>query len=65
MEETEYTKPNDLKELIIAIKGAGDIASGIAWSLFQAHICKLLMLEVPEPLAVRRRVCFCEALIDG
>lgn len=54
-----------LKELIIAIKGAGDLASGIAWSLFQAHLRKLLMLEVPEPLRVRRTVCFCEALIDG
>ena len=54
-----------LKELIIAIKGAGDLASGIAWSLFQAHIRKLLMMEVPEPLGVRRTVCFCEALIDG
>ena len=65
MENTECIKPKDLKELTIAIKGAGDIASGIAWSLFQAHICSLFMLEVPEPLAVRRTVCFCEALIDG
>jgi xanthine dehydrogenase accessory factor len=65
MENTECIKPKDLKELTIAIKGAGDIASGIAWSLFQAHICNLFMLEVPEPLAVRRTVCFCEALIDG
>ncbi len=65
MENAEYIKPKDLKELIIAIKGAGDIASGIAWSLFQAHIRNLFMMEVPEPLAVRRKVCFCEALIDG
>lgn len=65
MEETESTKPKDLKELTIAIKGAGDIASGIAWSLFQAHIRNLFMLEVLEPLAVRRTVSFCEALIEG
>jgi xanthine dehydrogenase accessory factor len=65
MENAEYIKPKNLKELIIAIKGAGDIASGVAWSLFQAHIRNLFMLEVPEPLAVRRKVCFCEALIDG
>ena len=65
MEKTESTKPKDLKDLIIAIKGAGDIASGIAWSLFQAHMCNLFMLEVPEPLAVRRTVSFCEALLDG
>jgi len=54
-----------LKELVIAIKGAGDLASGVALSLFQAHIRNLFMLEVPEPLAVRRTVCFCEALIHG
>jgi xanthine dehydrogenase accessory factor len=65
MEDLEHIKPKDLKELTIAIKGAGDIASGIAWSLFQAHIYRLFMLEAPEPLAVRRTVCFCEALIDG
>jgi xanthine dehydrogenase accessory factor len=65
MEETESTKPKDLKKLTIAIKGAGDIASGIAWSLFQAHIRNLFMLEVLEPLAVRRTVSFCEALIEG
>jgi xanthine dehydrogenase accessory factor len=65
MEYAGYIKPKDLKELTIAIKGAGDIASGIAWSLFQAHIRRLFMLEVPQPLAVRRTVSFCEALIDG
>jgi len=65
MKNAEHIGPKDLRELTIAIKGAGDIASGIAWSLFQAHMRSLFMLEVPEPLAVRRTVCFCEALIDG
>lgn len=54
-----------LTELIVVIKGAGDLASGVATSLFQANIKQLVLLEVPRPLAVRRKVSFCEALING
>ena len=54
-----------MNKLIVIIKGAGDLASGVATSLFQANIKQLAMLEVPRPLAVRRKVSFCEALIKG
>jgi len=47
------------------VKGAGEMASGVAWRLHQANIRKLFMMEIPEPLAVRREVSFCEALIEG
>lgn len=49
----------------VCIKGAGEMASAVAWHLFMANIRNILMLEVPEPLAVRRRVSFCEAVYDG
>ncbi|MGB5986527.1 MAG: selenium-dependent molybdenum cofactor biosynthesis protein YqeB [Desulfobacterales bacterium] len=54
-----------LKELIVAIKGAGDLASGVAWRLYQARIRKIYMLELAHPLAVRRLVSFCEAVHAG
>jgi xanthine dehydrogenase accessory factor len=54
-----------LPELIIAIKGAGEMASAIAWRLFQARMRRMVMMEIPNPLAVRRAVSFCEAIHDG
>ncbi|MEN8243837.1 MAG: selenium-dependent molybdenum cofactor biosynthesis protein YqeB [Thermodesulfobacteriota bacterium] len=54
-----------LRDLIVAIKGAGDLASGLAWRLYQARIRRIYMLEVPKPLSVRRRVAFSEAVYDG
>ena len=54
-----------LTDLVIVFKGAGEIASAVAWRLYQANLRRIVMLEVPRPLAVRRRVSFCEALIEG
>jgi xanthine dehydrogenase accessory factor len=53
-----------LGELVIGIKGAGEMASGIAWRLYMANLKKIFMMEVERPLAVRRAVSFCEALLD-
>jgi xanthine dehydrogenase accessory factor len=47
------------------IKGAGEMASAVAWRLYMANFKKILMLETANPLAVRREVSFCEALYDG
>ena len=55
----------DLSELTIVIKGAGEMASAAAWRLYMANFKKILMLEVANPLAVRRKVSFCEALHGG
>lgn len=52
-----------LSDLVIGIKGAGEMASGIAWRLYRANVKKIFMMEIPEPLAVRREVSFCEALV--
>ena len=54
-----------LNDLIVVIKGAGEMASAVAWRLYRAHIRQILMLEVASPLAVRRSVSFCEAVVDG
>ncbi len=61
MEKTK--KP--ISTLIVGIKGAGDLASGIAWRLYQSNIRKIFMMEINQPLSVRREVSFCEAIFDG
>jgi xanthine dehydrogenase accessory factor len=54
-----------LNEIVIAIKGAGEMASAVAWRLHRANFTKILMMEKASPLAVRREVSFCEAVHDG
>jgi len=54
----------DLSGLTVVIRGAGEMASGVAWRLFQAHF-RVLLTEIPQPLAVRRGVSFCEAVYEG
>jgi len=51
--------------LRVCIKGAGEKASAVAWRLYQAHLRQIVMLELPEPLAVRRMVSFSEAVYAG
>lgn len=46
--------------MLVLIKGAGDIASGIALRLWHAGI-DVVMTELPQPSAIRRTVCFSEA----
>ncbi|MEI6306869.1 MAG: molybdenum hydroxylase, partial [Deltaproteobacteria bacterium] len=58
-----HNKP--LKECSIVIKGAGEMATGVACSLYRAILRKILLLEIPSPLAVRRAVSFCEAVHDA
>lgn len=54
-----------LSKLVIAIKSGGEMGSAIAWRLYQARMRRMLILETPHPLAVRRTVSFCEAVHDG
>jgi xanthine dehydrogenase accessory factor len=54
-----------LKDRVIIIKGAGEQATGIACRLYRANFRRILMLETPSPLAVRRQVSFCEAVHDS
>lgn len=54
-----------MQELLIAIKGAGEMASAVAWRLYMANLRRIVMMETAMPLAVRRGVAFCEAVYDG
>jgi len=48
----------------ILIRGAGDLASGVALRLFRAGL-NVVMTELPRPWAVRRTVSFAEAIYEG
>jgi xanthine dehydrogenase accessory factor len=48
----------------VLIRGGGDLASGVAWRLHQCAF-KVLITEIAQPIAVRRKVSFCEAVYDG
>ena len=54
-----------LPELIVVIKGAGEMATGIAHRLYMSHIRHIVMTEIPEPICVRRTVAFSEVVFDG
>lgn len=49
----------------ILIRGAGEMASAVAWRLHAANMARLCMLDLDEPLCVRRSVSFCTALETG
>ena len=50
--------------MLVVIKGAGDLASGIALRLRHSNI-DVVMTDLPVPLAVRRTVAFSEAIRLG
>ncbi len=53
-----------MDRLVVLIRGAGEIASGVAHRLRRSHF-RVCMTEIPHPLAVRRAVAFSEAIYDG
>lgn len=55
----------DHTELRILIRGAGELASATAHHLHTAGFRRILMLERAQPKAVRRKVCYSEAVFDG
>lgn len=50
--------------MVIWIRGAGDIASGIAFRLYQSGL-SIVMSDLAVPTSIRRTVCFSEAIIKG
>ena len=50
--------------MLVVIRGAGDLASGIALRLWRSHI-KVVMTDVERPTAIRRTVCFSQAVVHG
>ncbi len=55
---------NDPRRDVILVRGAGDLASGVAMRLHRAGF-DVVMTELPAPLMVRRAVCFGEAVWEG
>ncbi|MFC2028456.1 molybdenum hydroxylase, partial [Chloroflexota bacterium] len=51
-------------ESLLVIRGAGDLASGIALRIFRAGF-RFLMTEIEQPLTVRKTVSFSEAIFKG
>lgn len=54
----------DLAGLRVLVRGAGEMASGIAHRLHRCHF-RVVMTEVPSPTAIRRMVAFAEAVYSG
>ena len=50
--------------MLVMIRGAGDLATGIAVRLRRAKF-DIVMTEIEKPLAIRRTVCFSEAVRLG
>lgn len=50
--------------MLILIKGAGDLASGVAYRLYRAGY-PLVMTDLNKPTAIRRTVCFSEAIVNA
>ncbi|MFN8454846.1 MAG: selenium-dependent molybdenum cofactor biosynthesis protein YqeB [Anaerolineae bacterium] len=58
-------KPHSiLNEILVLIKGAGDLASGVAYRLKRSGF-PVMMTELPAPSLVRRTVSFGEAVYSG
>lgn len=51
-------------EKTVVIKGAGEVASGVAHYLFSKEF-KIIMTEIPKPTTQRRTVAFAEAVFTG
>ncbi len=60
----EKIMTNSLNKLVIGIKGAGEMATGVAVRLFQSNFKNIFMMETAHPQAVRRKVSFCETVYD-
>lgn len=52
-----------MQEKIIAIKGAGDLASGIALRLWRCGF-RVILSELPVPLCIRRTIAFSSAVFE-
>ena len=53
-----------MEQHLIVVRGAGDLASGVIHRLAGAGF-RVLALETAQPAAIRRRVCFSEAVYEG
>ena len=54
----------DLSNLKICIRGAGELASAVAYRLYKCNF-NIVLTEIANPQSVRRQVAFCEAVHYG
>lgn len=54
---------SSFNDITVIIKGGGDIASGIAYRLFQSNF-KVVILELEKPKLIRRKVSFGQAVYE-
>lgn len=52
------------KDLLIVVRGGGDIATGTIYTLWKSGF-RVLVLETEYPSAIRRQVAVCEAVYHG
>ena len=50
--------------MLVLIRGAGDLATGVALRLYRSGI-RVVLTDLPQPLAIRRTVAFSEAIRLG
>ncbi len=55
---------NMTKKQLILILGGGDLASGVAAVLYR-NGWQVVVSELPEPMVVRRKVAFAEAIWES
>lgn len=53
-----------MKQKLVIVRGGGDIATGTIAKLYQSGF-RVLILEIANPSAIRRKVAFCDAVYDG
>lgn len=53
-----------LEEIKVLIRGGGDLASGVAYRLHRSGM-QVLVLELPQPMVIRRAVALASAMYEG
>lgn len=59
-----YDRPMLFKDHLIIVRGGGDLGTGVVYRLHKAGF-PVLVLELAEPLVVRRRVALATAVSEG
>ena len=64
MVENLYNNRHDMHDILVAVKGAGDLAAGVIHRLARAGFA-VMATELPNPTVVRRTAAFAEAVALG
>ncbi|MEF8888456.1 MAG: selenium-dependent molybdenum cofactor biosynthesis protein YqeB, partial [Desulfohalobiaceae bacterium] len=58
-------RDKQLNELVLVLKGGGEMATGVACRLYKSGMRRIVLLEAENPAAVRRTVSLSEAVFAG